>query len=46
LKKKADLLCRGDEARYKDKNWLLLRNDVMSLSTPIGLKMSEIAGLP
>lgn len=29
LQKKADMLRRGDEARYRDKNWALLRSDEM-----------------
>lgn len=39
LQKKADLLCRGDE-RYKDKDWVLLRNG--SLVSPIGFWTSEL----
>ena len=43
LQKKADLLCRGNEDKYKDKNWLLLRD--VELRTMIGLKVGEMAGL-
>ena len=44
LQRKADLLCRGDEQKYKDKNWLLLKERYMTLNTPIGLKVCESLG--
>ena len=43
LQKKADLLFRGNEDKYKDKNWLLLRD--VELRTMIGLKVGEMASL-
>lgn len=46
LQKKADLLFRGDDKKYKDKNWLLLKDDrSMSLNTMIGLKVNELVGM-
>lgn len=42
LQKKADLLCRDDEQKYKDKNWLLLKERYMTLNTPIGFKVCEL----
>lgn len=42
LSKKADLLFR-DDAKYKDKDWILLRSG-HSLNTHIGFKVSEIVG--
>ena len=42
LQKKADLLCRGDE-KFKDKNWALIRDDLMQ--TKAGLKINELGGL-
>ena len=44
LEKKADLLSRGDNERYKDKNWRLLK-DATSLNTIVGLKLSQIIGM-
>lgn len=43
LQKKADLLSRGDDKKYKDKNWVLLKHD--GLKTFIGMKVSELMGL-
>ena len=44
LEKKADLLGRGDVAKYADKHWLLLREWRQTLNIPIGLKMNELLG--
>lgn len=41
LQKKKDLLFRGDEATFKDKEWLLLKDDRML--TTAGFKVSELA---
>ena len=43
LQKKFDLLFRGDDATYKDKEWLLLRDDY--LTTIAGLKVNELVGM-
>ena len=43
LQKKADLLLRGDDATYKDKDWILLRDP--TLLTITGCKISELMGL-
>lgn len=43
LRKKADLLLRGDDATYADKDWVLVRDD--SLQTIVGLQMNELVGL-
>ena len=45
LEKKADLLGRGDETKYADKHWLLLREWRQTLNIPIGLKVNELLGL-
>ena len=45
LECKADLLGRGDAAKYADKHWLLLREWRQTLNIPIGLKMNELLGL-
>ena len=44
LEKAADLLCRGEDNHYKDKEWRLLK-DAVSLNTIIGLKISQLVGL-
>ena len=44
LQKKQDLLFRGDEATYKDKDWLLLKYDY--LLARAGFKVNEMLGLP
>ena len=46
LQKKADLLRRGDEARFKDRNWLLLKEYRQSLNIPIGFRVSTLVGMP
>ncbi|MCH5175859.1 MAG: CotH kinase family protein [Prevotellaceae bacterium] len=43
LQKKKDLLLRGDDATYKDKNWLLMP---LSIYTITGLKLNELIGMP
>lgn len=43
LQKKTDLLMRGDEEKYKDKDWLLLP---ISIYTITGLKVNELVGMP
>ena len=43
LQKKQDLLFRGDEATYKDKDWLLLKYDY--LLARAGFKVNELLGL-
>ena len=45
LQKKADLLGRND-AKYEDKEWVLITDERTSLNTLIGLKVSELLGLP
>ncbi|GAB6982173.1 CotH kinase family protein [Prevotella dentasini] len=42
LEKKGDMLSRGDDKTYKDKNWVLLKNDVLCLNTLIGMKTQEL----
>ena len=44
LEKSADLLCRGNDSKYKDKEWRLLK-DAVSLNTMIGLKVSHLLDL-
>jgi hypothetical protein len=44
LEKAADLLCRGNESKYKDKEWRLLK-DAVSLNTIIGLHVSQLLEL-
>ena len=43
LQKKSDLLFRGDDATFKDKDWLLLKDDYMT--TILGLKVNELVGM-
>ena len=43
LQKKHDLLFRGNENIYKDKEWLLLRDDY--LTTIAGFKINELVGM-
>lgn len=40
LQKKADLLCRGNDSIYKDKEWLLIRDE--NIRNMIGLKINEL----
>lgn len=44
LERKDDMLCRGDNERYADKSWRLLK-DAVSLNTIIGLKVSQLIGM-
>ena len=44
LEKAADLLCRGNDSKYKDKEWRLLK-DAVSLNTMIGFKVSQLLDL-
>ena len=44
LDKAADLLCRGNDSKYKDKEWRLLK-DAVSLNTMIGFKVSQLLDL-
>ena len=43
LQKKSDLLFGGNDSVYKDKEWLLLRDDY--LTTTIGLMVNEMVGM-
>ena len=50
LEKKADLLCRGDDDTYKDKEWLLMKDEYFShggklLHIMIGLTVAELCGM-
>lgn len=45
LQQAADLLERGDDNTYADKEWLLIREGRGQLNTMIGLKISELLGL-
>ena len=43
LQKKADMLARGDEDKYKDKDWVLL--DGSTLNLMVGMEVSRLMGL-
>ena len=43
LQKKFDLMFGGNDSIYKDKEWLLLRDDY--LATTFGLKINELVGM-
>ena len=43
LQKKADMLCRGDEKKYADKNWLLIKEPI--LRNMVAFKVNELLGL-
>ena len=45
LQKAADLLTRGDNSKYADKEWLLIKDEKVSLNTVIGLKVNELMGM-
>lgn len=45
LEKKADLLCRGDK-KYKDRNWLLIKEEYMLLSLYAGTEINRLVGMP
>lgn len=42
LQKKADLLMRGDDEKYCDKEWLLIKDERVTLNTVISLKVNEL----
>lgn len=44
LQSKADLLFRGNDNKYKDKDWVLLQSD--SLQTLTGNMLNEMTGMP
>lgn len=43
LQKKADML--GEDEKYNDKNWLLLKEEFPSLNLMVGLKVNELVGM-
>lgn len=43
LTKEADLLFRGDEKKYKDKNWCLIKDE--QLKAKVGFKIGELMGM-
>lgn len=43
LQKKKDLLFRGDESKYQDKDWLLLKDDYLMATA--GYMLSELVGM-
>ena len=43
LQKKADMLCRGNDSIYKDKNWILIRDE--NIRNMIGFKINELMGM-
>lgn len=45
LQQAADLLERGDDERYADKEWLLINDETRQLNTMVGLKVSELLRL-
>ena len=44
LEKATDMLCRGNDEKYADKHWRLLK-DATSLNTIVGLKVSQLIGM-
>ena len=46
LQQAVDLLDRGDDQTYADKEWLLINDETGQLNTMVGLKVSELLGLP
>ena len=46
LQQAADLLERGDDETYADKDWLLINDETRQLNTMVGLKVGELLGLP
>ena len=44
LEKKADLLCRGNK-KYKDRNWLLIKEEYMLLSLYAGTEINRLVGM-
>ena len=45
LQQAADLLERGNDERYADKEWLLINDETRQLNTMVGLKVNELLGL-
>ena len=45
LQKKADLLLRDDDNKYKDKDWLLLKDGDITINNMIGFMVNELVGL-
>lgn len=45
LQKKADLLLRGEDEKYCDKEWLLIKDERVTLNTVIGLKVNELMSM-
>ena len=43
LEKKADMLCRGNENKYADKNWILIKDETLKFK--VGFKVNELLGL-
>jgi hypothetical protein len=43
LQKKADML--GEDDHYKDKDWVLLKDEYPSLNLMVGLKVNELVGM-
>lgn len=43
LVKKGDMLCRGNDSIYKDKNWLLIKDE--NINNKIGYKVNELIGM-
>lgn len=46
LQKKADLLSRGDDKKFKDKDWLLLKDGDITINNMIGFMVNELVGMP
>lgn len=46
LQEPADLLFRGYEKMYRDKEWLLINDERGALNTLIGHKVNELIGMP
>ena len=46
LQQATDLLLRGKEDIYHDKDWLLINDETRMLNTMIGLKVNELIGMP
>lgn len=45
LQQAADLLERGDDQTYADKEWLLINDETRQLNTMVGLKVNELLNL-
>ena len=45
LQQEADLLGRGDDKTYADKEWLLINDERGQLNTMVGMKVNELLGL-